>query len=97
MNKIKKEEITKDLIENIMLDSSEVDSNSPESIRKYGERCMMTGILYKGYIKNIDRKSMEKNMESVLSVNDNSNYSEEVKAIMKNIERLSSYRHEYIG
>lgn len=44
-----KDRLTEEQIKNIMLDYSEVDPNSPESVRKYGERCMIIGILYHGY------------------------------------------------
>lgn len=97
MNKNKQEALKESEIKNMMLDFSEVDPNSPESIRKYGERCMIIGVLYNGYIKNIDRKFMGKEVESILSRNKEANYSEEVKEIIKNVERLSNYKNEYIG
>lgn len=45
-----KDGLTEEQVKNIILDYREVDPNSPESVRKYGERCMITGILYEGYM-----------------------------------------------
>lgn len=56
MNYIK-DDLTEEQIKDIMLDYSEVDTNSPESVRRYGERCMITGILYHSYKKNQSQRN----------------------------------------
>lgn len=95
MHKSKKEEhLTEELVKNVMLDYSEVNPECPESVRKYGERCTMVGELYNGY-KNYMKIVAQTNSKS------KSNKMEPKQLVSQHttaeIERLISYKDEYIG
>lgn len=77
--------ITEEQIKRVLLDCTEVNPECPESVRKYGERCEMVGELYYGY-KHYMKTAGEKGAK--LQVDKHS---------MDKIERLISYKDEYIG
>ena len=81
----KTEPLTEEQVKRVLLDYSEVNTEGPESVRKYGERCEMVGELYNGY-KNYMKTAGEK--VAKLQVDKHS---------MDKIERLISYKDEYIG
>ena len=81
----KTEPLTEEQVKRVLLDYSEVNPECPESVRKYGERCEMVGELYNGY-KNYMKTADEKGAK--LQVDKHS---------MDKIERLISYKDEYIG
>jgi len=81
----KTEPLTEEQVKRVLLDYSEVNPECPESVRKYGERCEMVGELYNGY-KNYMKIVGEKGAK--LQVDKHS---------MDKIERLISYKDEYIG
>lgn len=77
--------LTEEQVKRVMLDFTEVNPECPESVRKYGERCEMIGELYYGY-KNYMKTAGEKGAKSQVD-----------KHSMDKIERLISYKDEYIG
>jgi hypothetical protein len=77
--------LTEEQVKRVMLDFTEVNPECPESVRKYGERCEMVGELYYGY-KNYMKTAGEKGAKSQVD-----------KHSMDKIERLISYKDEYIG
>ena len=77
--------LTEEQVKRVLLDCTEVNPECPESVRKYGERCEMVGELYNGY-KNYMKTAGEKGAK--LQVDKHS---------MDKIERLISYKDEYIG
>ena len=77
--------LTEEQVKRVLLDYSEVNPECAESVRKYGERCEMVGELYNGY-KNYMKTAGEKGAK--LQVDKHS---------MDKIERLISYKDEYIG
>lgn len=81
----KTEPLTEEQVKRVLLDYSEVNPECPESVRKYGERCEMVGELYYGY-KNYIKTAGEKGAKSQVD-----------KHSMDKIERLISYKDEYIG
>jgi len=86
--------LTEERVKKVMLDCVEVNTNCPESVRKYGERCQMIGELYNGY-KNymeIENKQKVKPRE----VQFTSTYEISPNTIGQ-IDRLLSYKDEYIG
>lgn len=88
MHKSKKEEhLTEELVKNVMLDYSEVNPECPESVQKYSERCTMVGELYNGY-KNYMKIVAERDAKPQYQVD---------KRTTAEIERLISYKDEYIG
>ena len=81
----KTEPLTEEQVKRVLLDYSEVNPECPESVRKYGERCEMVGELYNGY-KNYMKTAGEKGAKPQVD-----------KHSMDKIERLISYKDEYIG
>jgi hypothetical protein len=81
----KTEPLTEEQVKRVLLDYSEVNPECPESVRKYGERCEMVGELYNGY-KNYMKIVGEKGAKPQVD-----------KHSMDKIERLISYKDEYIG
>jgi hypothetical protein len=81
----KTEPLTEERVKRVLLDCTEVNPECHESVRKYGERCEMIGELYNGY-KNYMKIVGEKGAK--LQVDKHS---------MDKIERLISYKDEYIG
>jgi hypothetical protein len=77
--------LTEEQVKRVLLDCTEVNPECPESVRKYGERCEMVGELYYGY-KNYMKTAGEKGAKSQVD-----------KHSMDKIERLISYKDEYIG
>jgi hypothetical protein len=77
--------LTEEQVKRVLLDCTEVNPECPESVRKYGERCEMVGELYNGY-KNYMKTAGEKGAKSQVD-----------KHSMDKIERLISYKDEYIG
>lgn len=77
--------LTEEQVKRVLLDCVEVNPECPESVRKYGERCEMVGELYYGY-KNYIKTAGEKGAKSQVD-----------KHSMDKIERLISYKDEYIG
>jgi hypothetical protein len=77
--------LTEEQVKKVMLNFTEVNPECPESVRKYGERCEMVGELYYGY-KNYMKTAGEKGAKSQVD-----------KHSMDKIERLISYKDEYIG
>jgi hypothetical protein len=86
--------LTEEQVKKVMLDCTEVNTSCPESVQKYGERCEMVGELYYGYKKYMklvgkrDAKLHEDRINLHCQVEQ---YTTEA------IERLISYKDEYIG
>lgn len=95
MRKSKKEEhLTEELVKNVMLDCSEVNPECTESVQKYSERCTMVGELYNGY-KNYMKIVAERGAKPQ---EDRTALRYQVdKRTTAEIERLISYKDEYIG
>lgn len=90
----KSKTLTEEQVRRVMLDCIEVNTNCLESVRKYGERCEMVGELYNGY-KNYMKivgergaKAYEDRKKPTYQVD---------QRTMREIERLLTYKNEYIG
>lgn len=86
--------LTEEQVKRVMLDHSEINSECPESVKKYGERCQMVGELYNGY-KNYIKIVAERD---ATPQEDRTALQYQVdKRTTAQIERLISYKDEYIG
>lgn len=86
--------LTEEQVKKVMLDCTEVNTECPESVRKYGERCEMVGELYNGYKKYMklvgkkDAKLHEDRINLHCQVDQHTT---------ETIERLIGYKDDYIG
>ena len=88
------EPLTEKRVKRVLLDYSEVNPECPESVRKYGERCEMVGELYNGYknyMKIVGEKGAKPHEDREAK-----QYQVDQHTVGK-IERLISYKDEYIG
>ncbi len=90
----KSKTLTEEQVKKVILDHTEVNTNCPESVRKYGERCEIVEELYNGY-KNYmkivgEKKAKPHKVELIPTYQIDHN-------TMEKIERLVGYKDEYIG
>jgi hypothetical protein len=90
----KAEFLTEEQVKRVLLDFTGVNPECPESVRKYGERCDMIGELYNGY-KNYMKTAGEKGAKHHED-RDPAQY-QVGQRTTEAIERLISYKDEYIG
>jgi hypothetical protein len=90
----KQKNFTEEEVKRVLLDCTEVNPECPESVRKYGERCKMIGELYYGY-KNYMKTAGEKGAKH--HEDRGAKQYQVDKRSMDKIERLISYKDEYIG
>jgi hypothetical protein len=86
--------LTEEQVKKVLLDCTEVNPECPESVQKYGERCEMVGELYygyKNYMKLVGKRDAKLHKDRI------NLHCQVEQYTMEAIERLISYKDEYIG